>query len=142
MRQKYASKKYASDGNGTFRRPFLKVPVPSDTQIQPINYRGWMGLDSVEIVVRSEAFFNIAISDGEAAQVRTVGDFYVLIITEWKKSGMLFRKAVHLPPPTEVMPWSPESVWNCLVAIFVDQQGLKQDRVRFGARIAEDLGVD
>jgi hypothetical protein len=101
-----------------------------------------MGLDSVEIVVRSEAFFNIAISDGEAAQVRTVGDFYVLIITEWKKSGMLFRKAVHLPPPTEVMPWSPESVWNCLVAIFVDQQGLKQDRVRFGARIAEDLGVD
>jgi hypothetical protein len=120
-----------------------------------------MGLDSVEIVVHAEAFFNIAISDGEAAQVRTVGDFYVLIcerlgveplkdpvtdnnlpiITEWK-SGLLFRKAVHLPPPTEVMPWSPESVWNCLVAIFVDQQGLKPDRVRFGARIAEDLGID
>ena len=129
---------------------------------QPINYRGWMGLDSVEIVLRAEAFFNIAISDNEAAQVRTVGDFYVLIcellgveplkapvtpnklpiITEWKRSGLLFRKAVHLPPPTEVMPWSSESVWNCLVAIFVDQQGLKPDRVRFGARIAEDLGID
>ncbi len=121
-----------------------------------------MGLDSVEIVVRAEAFLNIALSDGQAAQVRTVGDFYVLvcellgvepwkdpvtpnnlpIITEWKKSGLFFRKAVHLPPPTEVMPRSPESVWNCLVAIFVDQQGLKPDRVRFDARISEDLGID
>ena len=121
-----------------------------------------MGLDSVEIVLRAEEFFNIAIGDGEAAQVRTVGDFYVLIcellgvvplkdpvtpnnlpiITEWTKSGLFFRKAVHLPPPAEVMPWSAESVWNCLVAIFVDQQGVKPDRVRFGARIAEDLGID
>lgn len=64
------------------------------------------------------------------------------IITEWKKSGLFFRKAVHLPPPAEVMPWSAESVWNCLVAIFVDQQGLKAGQVRFGARIAEDLGID
>ncbi len=30
-----------------------------------------MGLDSIEIVLRTKAFFNIAISDGEAAQVRT-----------------------------------------------------------------------
>jgi hypothetical protein len=126
-----------------------------------MSYRDSMGLDSVEIVLRTEEFFEIAISDDDAAKVRTVGDFYVLVcrllglvpltepvtadhlpvITEWKKSGF-FRKAIHLPPPSGVKPWSPESVWNCLVAIFVDQQGLKPDRVQFSARIAEDLGVD
>lgn len=127
-----------------------------------MNYRERMGLDSVEMVLRAEEFFNIEIGDGEAAQVRTVGDFYVLIcgllgivplkdpvtpdhlpiITEWKESWLFFRKAVHLPPSADVRPWSPENVWNCLVSIFVDQQGLKPDRIRFGARIAEDLGID
>ena len=97
------------------------------------------------------------ISDAEAAQARTVGDFYALIcellgvvpsknpvtsnnlptITEWQKSAMFFRKAVHLPPPAGVMPWSAESVWNSLVTIFVDQQRLEADRIRFGARIAD-----
>jgi hypothetical protein len=121
-----------------------------------------MGLDSVEIVLRTEAFFSIAISDDQAAQVRTVGDFYNLIcrllgippnenpvtpddlpvITEWKKSGLFFRRAVHLLPPAEVTSWSPETVWSCLVAILVDQQGLKPDRVRVGSRLVEDLGID
>ena len=102
-----------------------------------------MGLDSVEIVLRAEEFFNIAISEAEAAQVRTLGDCSVLIcgllgvvplkrpvtpnnlpiITEWKKSAVFLRRAVHLPPPAEVMPWSPGSVWNCLVAISWTSRG-------------------
>ena len=38
-----------------------------------------MGLDAVEIVLRTEEFFVITIQDEEAAAVRTVGDFYLLI---------------------------------------------------------------
>ena len=30
MRQKLCVRNYASDGTGTFRKQFLKVPVPSD----------------------------------------------------------------------------------------------------------------
>ena len=37
-----------------------------------------MGLDAVEIILRSEALFVITIGDDEAAVVRTVGDFYNL----------------------------------------------------------------
>jgi hypothetical protein len=38
---------YASDGTGTFRRQFLKVPVPSDAQILTHKsnanpHRGWI----------------------------------------------------------------------------------------------------
>jgi len=35
-----------------------------------------MGLDAVEIILRSEELFVITIGDDEAAAVRTVGDFY------------------------------------------------------------------
>jgi len=38
-----------------------------------------MGLDAVEIVLRTEELFVITIEDDEAAAVRTVGDFYNLI---------------------------------------------------------------
>lgn len=38
-----------------------------------------MGLDAVEIVLRTEGVFTVAISDEEAGEVRTVGDFYVVI---------------------------------------------------------------
>ena len=41
-----------------------------------------MGLDAVEIVLRTEELFVIAINDEEAAAVRTVGDFYSLICTK------------------------------------------------------------
>jgi hypothetical protein len=41
-----------------------------------------MGLDAVELVLRTEEFFVISIGDDEAASVRTVGDFYNLICTK------------------------------------------------------------
>jgi hypothetical protein len=76
-----------------------------------------MGLDGVEIILRAEEFFDIAINDDAARQVQTVGDFYILIcgllnvapskdpvtslslpiVTECKKSALFFRRAVHLP---------------------------------------------
>ncbi|MBB5315670.1 acyl carrier protein [Tunturibacter empetritectus] len=41
-----------------------------------------MGLDAVEIVLRTEELFVITIGDDEAAAVRTVGDFYNLICSK------------------------------------------------------------
>jgi hypothetical protein len=38
-----------------------------------------MGLDAVEIVLRTEEFFVITIEDDEAVAICTVGDFYNLL---------------------------------------------------------------
>jgi hypothetical protein len=121
-----------------------------------------MGLDAVEIVLRTEELFVITIEDDEAAAVRTVGDFYNLIcrkmsvtplqspvtsaelptITQKEKKFLFLSKHTPLPAPPEVLPWSPQSVWDALVAVFVDQQGLKREEILYGVRIAQDLGVD
>jgi hypothetical protein len=121
-----------------------------------------MGLDALEIILRAEELFGITIGDDEAAAVRTVGDFYNLIcsklnvtplpspitsadlpeITYKKKTFLFLSKHTSLPAPPEVLPWSPQSVWNTLVAVFVDQQGLKPKDILYHARIAQDLGVD
>lgn len=121
-----------------------------------------MGLDAVELVLRAEELFVIAINDEEAARVRTVGDFYELIcskldvsplqspvtseelpvITHREKAFLFLARYSHLPAPPDALPWSPQSVWDCLVAVFVDQQGLKPEEITYCARINRDLGVD
>lgn len=121
-----------------------------------------MGLDAVEIVMRAEEFFTIRIGDDEAAAVRTVGDFYDLIcakldveplrspvasavlpvISEKETVFLFLSKHTPLPAPVEVLPWSPQSVWDCVVAVLVDQQCLKPEKILHHARFVEDLGVD
>ena len=121
-----------------------------------------MGLDAVEIVLRTEDLFAITLTDDEAAQVRTVADFYALIcsklnltplpspktsaqlpvITHKEKFLSIFTKPTPLPAPPEVLPWSPQSIWDTLVSVFVDLQGLKPAQIVPQARIAQDLGVD
>ena len=120
-----------------------------------------MGLDVVELVLRTEDLFAISITDPEAAAVRTVGDFYILIcskldvtplpapitpatlpiITRKEKKSFFREIRTPLPAPLELLPWSPQTVWDALVAIFVDQLSLKPNEVLYHATIAEDLGV-
>ena len=63
-------------------------------------------------------------------------------ITLKEKKILFLYKHTPLPAPPEVLPWSPQSVWDVLVAIFVDQQGLKPEDILYHSRIAQDLGVD
>jgi hypothetical protein len=120
-----------------------------------------MGLDAVELVLRAEELFVITVDDDEAAAVRTVGDFYRLIcaklgveplaapvtstklpvITHKEKSFLFLEKHTPLPAPPEVLPWSPQTVWDALVAVFVDQLALEPEEVLYTARIVDDLGV-
>jgi len=121
-----------------------------------------MGLDAVEIILRTEELFGIEITDEEAAKVETAGNFYQLIcsklhisplqspvtsevlpvINKHERRFWLLSRPIPLPPPTEVLPWSPQSVWDCVVATFIDQQGLRVEEIAYAARIAKDLGVD
>ncbi len=121
-----------------------------------------MGLDPVEIVLRTEELFVITVEDGEAAAVHTVGDFYNLnlseagcdaasipsrlrgasTITHKQKKFLFLSTHTPLPARPDVLPWSPQSVCDVLVAVFADQQGLKREEILYRARIAQDLGVD
>jgi hypothetical protein len=121
-----------------------------------------MGLDAVEIVLRVEELFGIEISDEEAASVRTVGDLYELIcarlnvvplaspvtskelptITQREKVFFFLARHTPLPAPPEVLPWSPQSAWDCLVALLVDQQGLKPRQIKYEATLVDDFGID
>ena len=120
-----------------------------------------MGLDAVEIVLRTEELFAITIEDHEAASALTVGELYRLVcsklsvtplqtpttsaklpeITHKEKFFLFLRKHTPLPAPSEVLPWSAQSIWDCVVAILVDQQGLKRDDILYNSRFVEDLGV-
>jgi hypothetical protein len=121
-----------------------------------------MGLDAVEIVLRTEDLFAITLSDEEAAAVRTVGDFYRLIctkldvkplsspitsaklpiITRKEKKNWFLQTHTPLPAPPEVLPWTPQTVWDTLVAVFVDQQSLEPKVILYHASIQGDLGID
>jgi acyl carrier protein len=121
-----------------------------------------MGLDAVELLLRCEELFSIHLTDDEAAAVRTVGDLYRLIcsklgvtplpspitsaelprITEKEKIFLFLQRHHPLPASPELLPWSSQTIWDALVAIFVDQQGLDREDILPHARIATDLGVD
>jgi hypothetical protein len=121
-----------------------------------------MGLDAVELILRAEELFVITMEDDEAAAVHTVGDFYDLIcsklqltplqspvtsaelpkITHKEKKFLFLSTHTPLPAPPEILPWSPQTVWDALVTIFVDQQGLEAEDILYHARIVQDLGVD
>jgi acyl carrier protein len=139
------------------RRPTITLPKKPKTQEQVA-----MGLDTVEVVLRAEELYAITIEDDKAAAVSTVGDLYDLIcskltltplqspitsaelpeITHKEKTFLFLYKHTPLPAPPEVLPWSPQSVWDVLVAIFVDQLQIEGEEVIPSARIAEDLRCD
>jgi hypothetical protein len=121
-----------------------------------------MGLDAVEIILRAEELFAVDIGDEEAAKVETVGQFYELIcsklhisplqspvtseelpvITHREKVFLFLSRHTPLPAPAEALPWSPQSVWDSVVAVFADQQGLSTTDVTYHARIAKDHSRD
>jgi acyl carrier protein len=56
-----------------------------------------MGLDAVEIILRTEDEFSIAVGDDEAAVVRTVGDLYNLVLSKLDITpGCLTSKAFYI----------------------------------------------
>ncbi|MDP9049563.1 MAG: hypothetical protein M3O31_02420 [Acidobacteriota bacterium] len=111
--------------------------------------------------MRTEELFVITIGDSDAASIRTVGEFYNLVcaklnvtplqspvtstelptITHKEKKFLFLSTHTPLPAPPEVLPWSPQSVWDTLVAVFVDQMCLDAEEILYRARIVEDLGI-
>ncbi|HWA93582.1 MAG TPA: hypothetical protein VG844_03200 [Terracidiphilus sp.] len=109
-----------------------------------------MGLDTVEIVLRTEETFNIDLSDDECGRVITVGDLYRLVLDKLElpymsasevAAGTQGRDRSHLRMPS-LYSWSPPDVWRTLKGIIVDQLQVKEEDVKEEAAFLRDLGSD
>jgi acyl carrier protein len=123
-----------------------------------------MGLDTVEIVLRTEEVFGISLPDDECEQFVTVGDLYKAVLTkldmpyissrEIEESGVgisrlrnaelriLKAKYDRVEPDPAQIPWTAPDVWLTLEAIITDQLQIEPDEVREHAAFLKDLGCD
>ncbi len=124
-----------------------------------------MGLDTVEIVLRTEEIFGITLPDDECEQIRTVGDLYRLVLSkldlpyipseqihgEGKATSRLrlpirklFHKIIEFPitPDPAIKPWTTPEVWLTLKAIIQDQLQIDPTEIREPATFHNDLGCD
>lgn len=116
-----------------------------------------MGLDAVEIILRTEEVFCVDLPDDECAQVVAVRDLYALVLRkhglpeqnphEIEELGVgqsRLRGRSHLIR-LEIgtnEPWNPPDVWRTVVAIIQDQLQVDLHRITPNARFAYDLGCD
>ena len=122
-----------------------------------------MGLDTVEIVLRTEDVFGISLPDEECGKIVTVGDLYRAVL---QKLDLLYmpafaiqtdnlgiarcrpsfrrflRKKREFPiePDPATTPWTAPDVWLTLQAIIMDQLQLEASEVREEAAFQRDLG--
>jgi acyl carrier protein len=109
-----------------------------------------MGLDTVEIVLRTEETFNIDLPDDECSRVVTVGDLYRLVLGKLElpyvqanevEAGNRGQDRSHLRMPSLSL-WSPLDVWLTLKGIIVDQLQVDEQDVKEEAAFLRDLGSD
>ena len=107
-----------------------------------------MGLDTVELFLRTEETFLIDLPDEECAQLRTVGDLYRAVLSKLELSYLTAQEAealpyrVYLSRTFHVHPWTTPDVWANLKAIIVDQLQIDPSEVNESARFQADLGCD
>lgn len=119
-------------------------------QPQPSNMLIQMGLDTVEIVMRTEETFNVDLPDAECGNIVTVGDLYCLVLRKLElpyaqaieiEAGGHGRDRSRLRMPN-TSPWSSPDVWRTLKGIVVDQLQVEEEDVKEDAAFLCDLGCD
>jgi acyl carrier protein len=110
-----------------------------------------MGLDTVEIILRTEEVFAIDLPDEECGQIVTVGDLYRLVL---RKLGLPNTPidAVHLDfsqgrsRASDTYPsltsWTTPDVWPTLQAIIENQLQIDREEITESATFQDDLRCD
>jgi acyl carrier protein len=109
-----------------------------------------MGLDTVEIILRTEETFAVDLPDSECARVVTVGDLYRLILDRLNlpyqpvndiEDGNIGSNRsganVH-----SLASWTSADVWVTLKAIIQDQLQVDPDDIRESVTFIHDLGCE
>ena len=89
-----------------------------------------MGLDSVEIILWAEKEFGIAITDVDAGEVSTVGDFSLLI------NQLLLAK--HGLKNTT----SEDIIYNKIKTLLITQYAVKESQINRNAKLIKDLRLE
>ena len=112
-----------------------------------------MGLDTVELILRTEEVFGVLLSDDDCSHVVTVSDLYRLVLNELKlpykpasavedsTDGFRGRNRLHAQFPG-IERWTTPDVWLTLKALILDQLALRDDEVHEFVRFSEDLLSD
>jgi acyl carrier protein len=87
-----------------------------------------MGLDTVELILSAEELFDIVITDEDASEVITVGDFHSLIVRQ--------LRAANRPSVNDSI------VMDQLRTLICHHLAVKPSEVTPGARFREDLRAD
>ena len=108
-----------------------------------------MGLDVVEIVMRTEEVFAITIPDEDAERANTVGKLYEIICARLslppsptRPTGTAAPRSLDPTLNPSPIPWTHEEVWSTLVAIVLDQLQVDEGDIYYDARWNEDLRAD
>lgn len=109
-----------------------------------------MGLDAVEIILRTEEVFDIDLPDDECGQVRTVNDLYTLVLSHLQQEYLPATKIEKQNSGRSRLqlqlgntePWNPPDVWRTLKAIIEDQLQVDPEEITPEARFVEDLRCD
>ena len=124
-----------------------------------------MGLDTVEIVLRTEEVFGVSLPDEECGKIVTVGDLYRAVLQkldlpyiptsqiEADELGIarytptirrFLHKTIEFPiePDPAATPWTAPDVWLTLQAIIMDQLQAEATEVREEVTFLHDLGCE
>jgi acyl carrier protein len=106
-----------------------------------------MGMDFVELVLRCEETFGVALQDDRLSFAVTVGDLFELICEQLKlPCGPQAPRPIQgllIPPP--IAPndaWTRDSVWFKLVEICVDQLRISPQEATYRTSFTGDLRID
>jgi hypothetical protein len=105
-----------------------------------------MGLDIVELVIRTEEVFNITIEDSDASP--TVGALYELVCKLLNVSptpNPETPNTLDQPPPSKYAPlktYTRDDIWIMLVTIIHDQFQVDDGDIRYNAHFQNHLSPD
>lgn len=109
-----------------------------------------MGLDIVELIMRTEEVFSIDLPDAECEKVHTVGDLYRLVLD---KLTLPYTPSIEIESPSlgvarplhkarQLVPWTTPDVWQTLKFLIHEELGINADRITEAAAFIDDLGCD
>jgi len=109
-----------------------------------------MGLDSVELILRTEDVFSIDLPDEECDLIRTVGDLYKAVLQKLDLpyvpgSEIEAESLGRIRPLSRVLhlsPWTAPDVWLTLKEVIHDQLGVERSRILESAAFVDDLRCD
>jgi acyl carrier protein len=109
-----------------------------------------MGLDFVELVMRTEEVFSVELPDDQCESIRTVGDLYRLVLEKlalpYISSVEIAANSVGVVRPLNkvqlLISWTTPDAWLTLRFLIHEELGIESNRITEGATFLDDLGCD